>query len=54
MSVTDQLLENNEKYAAGFTGPLPCLPPRASPSSRAWTPGWTSTACSASRRATRT
>ena len=26
MSVTDQLLENNEKYAAGFTGPLP-LPP---------------------------
>jgi carbonic anhydrase len=26
MSVTDQLLENNAKYAAGFTGPLP-LPP---------------------------
>src|SRR6478752_7335777 len=26
MSVTDQLLENNEKYAAGFSGPLP-LPP---------------------------
>lgn len=26
MSVTDQLLENNEKYAARFTGPLP-LPP---------------------------
>jgi len=26
MSVTDQLLENNEKYAAGFNGPLP-LPP---------------------------
>ena len=26
MSVTDQLLENNEKYATGFTGPLP-LPP---------------------------
>jgi carbonic anhydrase len=26
MSVTDQLLENNEKYAAGFGGPLP-LPP---------------------------
>src|SRR6478735_888499 len=26
MSVTDQLLENNEKYAAGFAGPLP-LPP---------------------------
>src|SRR4051794_31180605 len=26
MSVTDQLLENNEKYAADFHGPLP-LPP---------------------------
>ena len=26
MSVTDQLLQNNEKYAAGFSGPLP-LPP---------------------------
>ena len=26
MSVTDQLLENNKKYAAGFKGPLP-LPP---------------------------
>ena len=26
MSVTDQLLENNEKYAASFDGPLP-LPP---------------------------
>src|SRR3954468_6837993 len=26
MSVTDQLLENNEKYAASFSGPLP-LPP---------------------------
>jgi carbonic anhydrase len=26
MSVTDQLLENNQKYAAGFSGPLP-LPP---------------------------
>lgn len=26
MSVTDQLLENNEKYAASFAGPLP-LPP---------------------------
>ncbi len=26
MSVTDQLLENNEKYAASFNGPLP-LPP---------------------------
>ena len=27
-SVTDQLLENNEKYAAGFTGPLPLPPAR--------------------------
>jgi carbonic anhydrase len=26
MTVTDQLLENNEKYAANFDGPLP-LPP---------------------------
>lgn len=26
MSVTDELLKNNEKYAASFTGPLP-LPP---------------------------
>ena len=26
MSVTDELLENNRKYAAGFTGPFP-LPP---------------------------
>src|SRR5262245_21505156 len=26
MTVTDQLLDNNEKYAAGFGGPLP-LPP---------------------------
>ncbi len=26
MSVTDDLLKNNETYAAGFTGPLP-LPP---------------------------
>lgn len=26
MSVTDQLLENNARYAQGFTGPLP-LPP---------------------------
>ena len=26
MSLTDELLENNKKYAAGFTGPFP-LPP---------------------------
>jgi len=26
MSVTDQLLENNQKYAAEFSGPLPLLP----------------------------
>ncbi|MFO7688948.1 MAG: carbonic anhydrase [Cryobacterium sp.] len=26
MTITDQLLKNNETYAAGFTGPLP-LPP---------------------------
>lgn len=54
MSVTDQLLENNEKYAANFSGPLPS--PRRSRSrfSRAWTPGSTSTGSSASRRASRT
>ena len=28
MSVTDDLLANNERYAAGFTGPLP-MPPAA-------------------------
>ncbi|RYP86505.1 carbonic anhydrase [Nocardioides guangzhouensis] len=28
MSVTDQLLENNEKYAAEFEGPLPLPPAR--------------------------
>ena len=28
MSVTDQLLENNEKYAADFNGPLPLPPSR--------------------------
>ena len=28
MSVTDQLLGNNEKYAANFSGPLPLPPPR--------------------------
>ena len=28
MSVTDQLLENNEKYAASFQGPLPLPPAR--------------------------
>ena len=54
MTVTDQLLENNEKYAAGFSGPLPCLRRSTSPSSPAWTPGSTSTASSASRRASRT
>ena len=27
MSVTDQYLENNKKYAANFQGPLP-LPPK--------------------------
>jgi carbonic anhydrase len=26
MSVTDQLIENNDRYAAGFTGPLPSPP----------------------------
>jgi carbonic anhydrase len=29
MSVTDELVANNEKYAANFSGPLP-LPPAGS------------------------
>lgn len=28
MTVIDQLLENNEKYAADFSGPRPSLPPQ--------------------------
>ena len=39
MTVTDQLLENNEKYAANFDGPLPLRRPSTSRSSPAWTPG---------------
>ena len=52
MPVTDQLLENNEKYAADFDGPLsPSRRPASSPSSPAWTPGSTSTGSWVSRRA---
>ena len=48
MSVTDELLANNARYAESFSGPLPLPPARStSPSSPAWTPGSTSTASSA-------
>ena len=54
MSVTDQLLENNEKYAAGFTGPLP-LPPAKDVAVLACMDARLDVhTCSASRRATRT
>ena len=39
MSVTDELLANNERYAEAFNGPLPLPPRRTSPWSRAWTRG---------------
>ena len=55
MSVTDELLQNAERYAAAFDkGELPLPPAKRSPSSPAWTRGSTCTACSASARATRT
>ena len=55
MSVTDELLRNNEHYAGSFTkGALPLPRPRAWPSSRAWTPGSTSTNSWGSTRATPT
>ena len=47
MSVTDELLANNARYAETFSGPLPLPRPGTSPWSRAWTPGSTSTASSA-------
>ena len=45
MSNTDELLGNAERYAAAFDkGELPAAPrPGRWPSSRAWTPGSTST-----------
>ena len=55
MSVTDELLRNNENYAASFDkGDLPMPPARRSPWWRAWTRGSTPTASSVCRRATRT
>ena len=51
MSVTDQLLENNKKYAAGFTARSRFRPPSTWLCSPAWTPGSTCTTSSASRRA---
>ena len=38
MSVTDELLANNRRYAETFSGPLPMPPAGAWPSSPAWTP----------------
>ena len=55
MSATDELLKNNERYAATFDkGATPLHRRAASPSSRAWTPACTSARSSASRSATRT
>ena len=55
MTVTDQLLENNEKYAANFNGPLPLPPVQAHRGPRLHgRPARTCTASSASRRASRT
>ena len=47
MSVTDELLANNARYAESFSGPLPLPPARAWPSSPAWTRASTSTGSSA-------
>lgn len=55
MSVTDELLRNTEAYASSFSrGDLPMPPAKHVPSSPAWTPGSTPTACSGCRRATPT
>ena len=55
MSVTDELLRNNEHYAGSFTkGSLPLPRPREWPSSRAWTRGSISTISWGSTRATPT
>ena len=55
MSVTDELIANNESYSQHFEkGDLPLPPGERSRSSRAWTRVSTRTACSVSTRATRT
>ena len=55
MSVTDELLKNNERYAASFDkGTCPFPPPGTSPSWRAWTPASTSTSSWGWPRATPT
>jgi hypothetical protein len=51
VSVTDELLANNEAYAASFDkGELPLPPAKKWPSSPAWTPASIPTARSAARR----
>jgi hypothetical protein len=55
MSVTDQLLRNNERYAGSFQkGALPLPPAKGSPSWPAWTRGSTSTSSSGWTRVTPT
>ena len=39
MSVTDDLLANNARYAETFSGPLRFRPPSTSPCWPAWMPG---------------
>lgn len=55
MSVTDELLKNNDAYAASFDkGDLPLPPAKRWPWWHAWTRASSPLACSASTRATRT
>ena len=50
MSVTDEYLKNNEAYAEQLQRPAAAAADAStSPSSPAWTPGWTSTGSSGSR-----
>ena len=55
MTVTDDSLKNNERYAKGFgKGSSRCRPQRTWPSSPAWTLGWTRLVHWGSKRVTRT
>ena len=47
MSVTDELLSNNARYAESFAARCRCRPPVAWPWWPAWTPASTSTGSSA-------